>query len=148
MKKIILAIVLVVSSVLVANAQLDGKKAIGLRLGYDIEVSYQHPLSDSGRIELGLGTVGFQGFLVNGLYQWVWNIADIQGFNWYAGAGLGLGYWRSFAIGINANIGIEYTFGIPLQLSIDWRPGFFFRTGGWNNRFTYEGFCLGVRYKF
>jgi hypothetical protein len=159
MKKIILVMVLAVSGVFAVNAQVDGN-AIGLRLGYGGEISYQHALGSSNRLELDLGTsIGsdYFGGALAGIYHWVFDLSALSnGFNWYVGPGAQLGYWSykevagvkpesELALGIAGQIGIEYNFDIPLQLSLDYRPIFYFLPssgGGWSS------ICLGVRYKF
>src|SRR5690606_22060575 len=116
--------------------------AIGIRFGgYDSfggEISYQQMLGSGNRLELDLGirsNASFNGFNINGIYQWV---MPIEGnFNWYVGPGLEVGSWSyrndfpgddnsGFWVGIAGQIGIEYDFNIPLQLSFDWRPSFGF----------------------
>ena len=125
MKKIILTVALVVGCLTFANAQ---ENALGLKwgsgwYGVAIDLSYQRFLNESNRLELNLGTDGFDILSVSALYQWVWNLTG--GFNWYAGVGasidVGFGL-RPFLLG---NIGIEYNFNSPLQLAIDYTPSMF-----------------------
>ena len=154
MKKIILACVLLISSFGFANAQTSGaqseKNAIGLRIGWGAEASYQRFLNNGNRIEADLGLDWGGGINVAGTYQWVFDLSALSpGFNWYVGPGVALGLWdKNFAVGIIGSIGIEYNFAIPLQLSLDWRPGFYLNTGNSNFNFGYTGFALGVRYRF
>ena len=71
-----------------------------------------------------------------GIYQWVFDIKN--GFKWYVGPGVGVGIYSSkyytnkntfqiedkkgaFAV-LAGDIGIEYNFKFPLQLSFDVRP--------------------------
>jgi len=111
--------------------------AVGIRLGggdaMGAELSYQHGLSSDKRIEADLGFVSntvYSRFRITGLYQWVWNIQG--GLNWYAGAGAGIGHSSAldnsgsskFLLDINGDLGIEYHFDVPLQLSLDLRPAF------------------------
>ncbi|MDR1584934.1 MAG: hypothetical protein LBS07_01995 [Prevotellaceae bacterium] len=152
MKKVFLTLAFVATGIFGAiNAQ---DNAIGLRLGYGGEVSYQRILSDANRLELDLGlNVGY-GFNLNGVYQWTWDLSQLAtGFNWYAGVGAGLGYWDGrnggnsyLNVGVLGQVGIEYNFNIPLQLSLDYRPGFYFL--GSDPTFWGDGVALGVRYKF
>lgn len=151
-----------------AQAQTFSKNALGLRLGdndgFGGEVSYQRGLSKSNRLEFDLGWRNhryYDAVKLAGLYQWVWNIDG--GFNWYAGVGGGLGSWSYDGPGDPDNdggtflfaagdIGIEYNFDIPLQLSLDFRPELYF--GDDRNDFDddYHNFgpdiALGVRYRF
>ena len=159
MKKIIMTFALFVSMVSALSAQADNK-AIGLRLGGGFgggaEISYQQPLSKENRLEIDLGLNSW-GFGLNGVYQWVLDLSDLaDGFNWYAGVGAGVGTYnfnygkdiyanRDFSIGVLGQVGIEYKFDIPLTLSLDYRPGIYF-VPAFNG--TYDGICLGARYRF
>lgn len=150
MKKSILVIALIAAGFLsAANAQVDTRN-IGLRFGWGAELSYQHPMSSSNRLELDLGLGGY-GFGLDGIYQWVFDLSELaSGFNWYVGVGAGLGsytYKNNTAFNLSGNLqaGIEYNFDIPLQISLDFRPKIYILNGAW---FDYTGICLGVRYKF
>jgi hypothetical protein len=154
MKKMFLTLALVVSMVGVANAQADGK-SIGLRLGYPGEVSFQTGLSQTNRLELGLGLrsyTGYSTFSVSGVYQWVWDLSSLaDGFNWYAGVGAQAGYYSylgasGLPLSVLGQVGIEYNFNIPIRLSLDYRPAF--QVTGNGNGFVGDGIALGVRYRF
>ena len=105
-------------------------RAIGVRLGNGLEVSYQHTL-DNNFIQADLGLMGF-GANINANATYNWTLAKPQWTDrgeWsvYAGpgAGLGLGWVGGasyFNIGVVGMVGLEYTFWFPLQLSIDLRP--------------------------
>ncbi len=151
MKKIILTLMLAIGVFTVASAQVDGK-AIGARLTYGAELSYQHPLSNINRVELDLGWAAHS-LGVTGIYQWVQSFPGADGLNWYAGPGIGIGLYSgekstSINAGIVGQIGLEYNFDFPLQVSLDYRPGFYFVAG--DNTFSpsYVGVALGLRYKF
>ncbi|MEG1554534.1 MAG: hypothetical protein RRZ64_03600 [Rikenellaceae bacterium] len=151
MKKLLFLSVAFLAMSFSASAQLSKgttyseKNAIGLRLGYGVEASYQRTLNNSNRIEADLGFMS-DGFSVAGIYQWVWSIDKVQGLGWYAGPGVGLGVWDDdFNISIDGQIGLEYGFKIPLSLSIDWRPSINFMR---DDAFGWDGFALGVRYRF
>jgi opacity protein-like surface antigen len=171
MKKHILTAVMLMGLAFTAQAQDIPKNALGLRIGdndgFGGEISYQRGLGDNNRLELDLGwrdSRNYDGMKLAGLYQWVWNIDG--GFNWYAGVGGGLGTWKfnknpgpgwdgddsgTFAF-VAGDIGIEYQFDIPLQLSLDLRPELYF--GDDRNDFDndYNNFgpdlALGIRYTF
>lgn len=157
MKKLIVTAVVLMGLGITAQAQEISKNILGLRLGdnngFGSEISYQRGLSDNNRIEADLGwrnNHNVSAFKLTGIYQWVWEIDN--NFNWYAGAGAGLGSWRasgtngSFAY-VAGNVGIEYNFKeVPIQLSLDYRPEF----GGhgyFNNNYSSD-IALGIRYKF
>lgn len=163
MKKLFFTAFMLIGLAFNTQAQDISKNALGLRLGdndgFGGEISYQRGLSDNNRLELDLGwrnSNDIDAIKIAGLYQWVWNIEG--GFNWYAGVGGGLGTWNYnknnykddgsffFAAG---DIGIEYLFDIPLQLSLDFRPEIYF--GGdyadYNDNFGPD-IALGIRYRF
>ena len=52
---------------------------------------------------------------------------------------------EGFSFGIVGQIGLEYTFRIPLLLSFDYRPGWYFTP---ESEFDWSGFAVGVRYCF
>lgn len=125
------------------------KQALGLRVGggsyFGAEVSYQKELSSANRLEADLGLES-SGAALTGVYQWVWGLDQIaEGVKWYAGVGAGLRLADNIGAGINGQIGIEYTLQeLPLQFSLDARPGLYF-----GNSYGFgAGAALGIRYKF
>lgn len=161
MKKLMVLLISILSFGYVSQAQEISPNALGLRfgggLGYGAEFSYQRHLAQNNRLELDLGfrsESDFSSFKLTGLYQWVWNIDG--GFNWYAGAGAGLGSVNdrrhhkrgdgAFAL-VAGNIGIEYVFDIPLQIFLDFRPEFVLANYNVYNNFGPD-FALGVRYRW
>lgn len=174
MKKIILFALLLIGLGVSATAQEISKNAIGLRLGnndgFGGEISYQRGLSKNNRLEFDLGTRN-QAYHLNGynydsraiklegLYQWIWRIEG--GFNWYAGIGGGIGSYSNnvvnnypssgtFAL-LAGDIGIEYLFDFPLQLSLDFRPEIGFGDYKYSNQNLNTfgpDLALGIRYRF
>ncbi len=166
MKKILFTAMALIGLAFGAQAQEIRKNALGLRLGdndgFGGEISYQRALGDNNRLELDLGwrdSKHYDAIKVVGLYQWVWNIEG--GFNWYAGVGGGLGTYNfddddfpgdadddggTFLL-VAGDIGIEYVFDIPLQLSLDFRPELYFgddfREDNWG-----PDIALGIRFTF
>ncbi len=160
MKKLFIAFVVLAGFSFTSQAQEIADNALGLRFGgnngFGAEVSYQRALGGNNRLELDLGLRSgndYDGFKLAALYQWVWNIDG--GFNWYAGAGGGLGSYDVdrgplddendtfvFAAG---DIGIEYNFDIPLILSLDFRPELGF--GDFYDDLDFD-VALGIRYQF
>ncbi|HEX9979176.1 MAG TPA: hypothetical protein VGB50_01265 [Flavobacterium sp.] len=166
MKKIIFSAIMLIGLALSANAQVVRKNALGLRLGsndgFGGELSYQRGLGSDNRLELDLGwrdSNHYDAMKLVGLYQWVWNIDG--GFNWYAGVGGGLGSYSwndddfpgdddddsgTFLL-LAGDIGIEYVFDIPLQLSLDLRPELYFGDDFRDDNFGPD-IALGVRFTF
>ncbi|WP_046745598.1 hypothetical protein [Kordia zhangzhouensis] len=142
-----------------ASAQQISENALGLRIGgnngFGTEISYQRALWDNNRLELDLGwkdSDEYDAFKLTSLYQWLWNIDGK--FNWYAGAGGGIGSWSSnreltndgFFVFLAGDIGIEYSFDFPLALSLDIRPEIGF-DDGFNDNLDLD-YAIGVRYQF
>lgn len=150
MKKLILLSAFLLGFTLLTTAQVD-KRALGVRLGYGGEISYQHPLGSANRLEvdMGLNNWGNKGWGTNltGVYQWVWSLDDLaDGINWYAGVGGVAGLKeKSFGAGVVGQVGIEYHFDIPLMLSLDYRPSIFVVPTVFA---IYDGISLSARYKF
>ncbi|TVZ51104.1 hypothetical protein [Dokdonia sp. Hel_I_53] len=164
MKKILFTTVIALIFGVTATAQSIPSNAIGLRLGdndgFSTEVNYQRALGDNNRLELGLSwrsANDFDAVKAVGLYQWIWNIDG--GFNWYAGVGAAVGAFdvdndfngfdndnSDLFINAAGDIGIEYVFDIPLQLSLDFRP----EVGLLNDYDDDLEFdiALGIRYTF
>lgn len=158
MKKLILLAMLVgatfgVQAQKIAKGNFS-KNAIGIRLagsfdGRGADVSYQRAVLTNNRLEFDLGVRNnssnrndIDAVKLAALFQWVFNIEG--GFNWYVGAGGGLGsYKRAYNkhyydedyyynngyrddkgvfVFVAGDIGLEYNFDIPLQLAVDFRP--------------------------
>jgi hypothetical protein len=158
MKKIFLLSIALIGLTFTMNAQHIADNALGLRLGdsdgFGAEISYQTSIRDNNRLEFGLGWRdggNFSAYRIVGLYQWVWTLDG--SFHWYAGFGGGV---ASFSFDNNAeddetslfaagDIGIEYDFGIPLLISLDFRPEFGF---GKINDDLDTDIALSLRYQF
>ena len=146
MKKTLILIAAILGFAVVASAQ---PRAIGVRAGYGGEFSYQHGFGSSfGELDLGwwhnhINLVGIYDFILGGNGQ----------VNVFIGPGAQLSIWNDEpARTSRANVGIAGQFGvewnipqIPLQLSVDWRPVFFFLNDG---GFGYDSVGLGIRYRF
>jgi len=162
MKKIILVASLLIGLSFSAQAQNISKNALGLRLGdndgFGGEISYQKKIAPNNRLELDLGwrnSYNVDAIKLVGLYQWVWNIDG--GFNWYAGLGGGVGTWsfdnndnndKGTFVFVAGDIGIEYNFDIPLQLSLDFRPELYLNSDDFREDSLGPDIALGIRYRF
>lgn len=160
MRRLFFAFVIILSAYN-ANAQIS-KHAIGLRLGggdgFGPEISYQHGLSDLNRLEFDLGLYTssvYSAWGLSGIYQWVWDIES--GFSWYAGAGGRIGSWSwdhnkyvgsegdGIFLSAAGNVGIEYSFPVGIQVSLDARP----EIGLINHGDIFRNnIAFSVRYKF
>ena len=159
MKKLFLLSLTIFGFSLLASAQDISPNAIGLRLGdsdgLGAEISYQHALGDNNRLELDFGWRdgnNYNAFKLTGLYQWVFPLDGA--FNWYVGAGGGIASFdgknvlngeSETALFAAGDIGIEYSFDIPLQLSLDFRPELGF--GNFTDDLDFD-IAFGIRYQF
>lgn len=158
MKKTLLVIVAVLGFAFAASAQ---PKAVGCRLGYGLEASYQHYLGDPNFLEVNAGIWGLNhiGFKATATYNFVFAQPDWTprgSWSWYAGPGITLGtaYYNNkngrFFCGVVGQVGLEYQFWFPLQLSADLRP----TIGFCDKEFYVNGLTYGfvptisVRYAF
>ncbi len=151
------ALILTIAFSSLLNAQEISDHAIGLRIGENdgigTEISYQKSIGSSNRLEVDLGwrnSNDIDAFKLTGIYQWVWNIDG--GFNWYAGAGGGIGSWNGpkntdgfFAL-VAGDIGIEYNFDFPLLVALDARPEIGF-SSDYNDDLEFD-IALSIRYQF
>jgi hypothetical protein len=166
MKKFFIMLVAVVALSASAMAQAGSEKfAIGARVGYGYagfpaEVSFMWGVGpELNRIEMDLGFswwgapggAHYAGLQFTAAYQWRWNI--VKGLHWYVGPGATVGSWFAdlpFCFGVGGQVGIEYDFDAPIQLTLDYRPMVNFhpwdKAWGWGH--YHDSFCFGVRYRF
>lgn len=156
MKKAFLVLVALMSFTVLASAQ---PKALGVRIGHGVDLSFENYVAGANFMEFELGLDSYKGsaFHVDGIYNIMidqpdWTSAGKWGF--YGGPGAGIALWNdpdlkssNVYAGIVGNLGLEYTFNIPLQISLDVRPRLMFGDGGvWSDGIF--SFGLGVRYAF
>ena len=162
-------ILLVLAAALVLGAAAYAQpKAIGIRgglfgLAVNGEISYEHWYTmfdnDYDFVEAELGVVGNNGFKATALYNFTlaqpeWT--DVGEWGLYAGPGLTAGYGSAVAndgevkaapfLGVAFQLGLEYTFPFPLQLSVDFRPNILIPTRMIGS--SWYGLALAARYAF
>lgn len=167
-------ILAVIFSILFVQAAYSQPKAIGLRTGImGIEASYQHSIKSTQFLELDLGldygynAIGNPGFKVTGIYNFTvarpaWTERGVWGL--YAGPGISLGYVNDrvtyfeesrkihpldngFMLSVTGQVGLEYTFWFPLQLSVDIRPYLGFHVNNGNVRkIMNDGMIISMNY--
>ncbi len=145
MKKVIAFFVAVLTFAAVASAQ---PRALGVRAGWGGELSFQTG-GGAGFLEMDLGFLGnSHGFYLTGIYDFILGSAGIC--NFYVGPGVQLGFYNhgedsGFNAGVAGQLGVEFEIpSVPLNISLDWRPVYYFQYGG----FGWEGIALGIRYRF
>ncbi len=157
-KKLTLFLSLLIGLHMTIDAQ---PRAIGARIGGDIDFSYQHQL---GRNMLdcsaGFGFGGsYMAFGAAAAYDWIFPFRSWTydgAWNWYVGPAAGVGFVFGGAdrfrvpvsLSIGGQIGVEYQFWFPLTLSLDYRP--MINLLGFTDRVwaRFAGISLGVRYRF
>ena len=149
MKKLLISLIALVALTTAANAQYSS--ALGVRVGagsaWGAELSYQGYLGNINRVELDLGANfgRYPGVSIATIYHWHWFLAG--GFGFYIGPGI-QGYLveKHLGLGVGGQVGIDYQFNAPIQLSLDVRPmwDIFSTTGAALN----YGAALGIRYAF
>ena len=168
-------------------------RSMGIRFGAGgLEAGYQHDIKKNQFVEGNLGmdfgaiAKGAPGLKATATYSFIWaRPAWTNEGTWalYAGPGVSMGYVNDsdhikvgrevipynhggFMLGVCGQVGIEYTFWFPLQLSMDLRPTVAMHVGGKGVTISdgmiqektrvslYDGGFLGfvpslsVRYKF
>ena len=158
MKKIILIAALVFGVAFAASAQ---PRAVGGRLMYGIEASYQHYVGGENFVEANLGLFTLYALQATATYNFMlaqpaWTARGEWGVYAGPGATLGLNYAgrrNEFVFAAVGQVGLEYTFWFPLQLSVDLRPQIGIAAGNGGVRFYNDGMLgfvptIGVRYRF
>jgi hypothetical protein len=161
MKKLVLLSLFMVAMATAAFAQ---PRAIGARIGYGVEVSYQHEVGeDNNMVSVELGLPAFRGLSAAATYDWI-NPGGVMipwehkgEWNWYAGVGASVGFEGFHEIwgfgGVAGRLGVEYNFWFPLQLSVDYRPtigvwGAYGSAGFYSNGLWAGAIALAARYTF
>ena len=147
MKKTILILAALLGFALAVSAQ---PRALGVRIGYGADISYQHTLGAENFLEVDLGwklNPNAPGsFSAAASYDI--QVAPLGPFNFYLGpaAHLWLVENSGIGLGVGGQIGLEYLFSeIPFQISLDWRPMFQLIP---DTGFGWSSIGLGLRYLF
>src|SRR4051812_3618593 len=136
---------------LAATAQ-SYNKAIGIKFPVGFGVSYKKFITPKAAMEFQ-ALAGTQSFMVDGLYEFHFPIANVEGLNWYVGPGVHVGFYRNdyqksynskMDLGIDGVAGLDYKFsGLPVNVSLDWQPSLSF-TGNSGAHAAYGG--VAIRY--
>lgn len=156
MKKNILSAAIVLLMAIGASAQssTDYRTAIGVKF-YPGAITLKHFVNEKAAVE-GLGYFYNNGFRITGLYEFHFDIPDVNGLKWYVGPGAHLGFYNTkyknnndirdggVAIGVDGVIGLDFKVpSAPINLSLDFQPSIEF--GDYNGYGgTFGG--LAIRY--
>jgi len=156
MKRVVFILILMLAGV----AGYARPRALGVRAGLEYQISYQHATSERGdflEIDCGFQMVSN---LVNLALSYDFMLAQP---NWtskgtwgvYLGPAVEAGVTGvGYCVSVGVQVGMEYTFGFPLQISIDMRPALGIavinRTPSfYGGESTLGGCpCLSLRYRF
>ena len=165
MKKLLISLVALLSLSFAAQAQ-DYDFTAGVRVGYGaaftLEASGQVFVNDINRIEVDLGMRFSRNTSVKDIYYpygpilttaWHWHWFLAGGFGVYGGPALqfSLPAWHHFSMGAGAQVGLDYQFDAPFQISVDFRPiyNFFGPFHGYNGKQGFDpNVAIGLRYAF
>ena len=148
-------LLLVIITTLAISTAAMSQHHIGLRLsegyGAAVEVSYQRLLNGDNRIELDLGYNTqriWHSVNLTGIYQWRWELID--GLGWFMGGGANVSFldYGDFGLGIDGQIGLDYYFHFPMQISLDMRPAWHLLGTSDYKGFAWGGVNLAIRYRF
>lgn len=159
MRRLFFILIAIFASVFVANSQ---PRALGLRAGMDCQLSYEHAVSLEDFVEADLGVEFIYGYAVgvNAAAAYNFMIAQPQWtqkgqWGFYAGPAVKAGYlWVGGYLAVGAQVGLEYNFDFPLQVSLDIRPALgVAMEGGGCSIYGAEAIlgsipCLSLRYRF
>jgi len=125
------------------------ESAVGIRFGYPTAVTYKKHFSEKTAVDLFAGFVSSHywssfdaGLIIQ--FHYPIEVANVDNLNWYWGLGGRVSFWnyndrfyryyyyrywdqedKGTGFGIMGNVGAQYTFDdLPLNVSIDWMPGF------------------------
>ncbi len=166
-RRVLLATVLACLSLATASAQ-GYDRAIGLRLGYPLAVSYKQYYSGSTAFEVYGGGSTYRDhsrFSITAALQKSYPLgldAELSPLRWYWGGGASVQFWNyrddfyrgnrrrgdfaTTSAGINGYLGLEYAFReVPIVLTLDWVPVVFLGNGYRRGFYGTSG-GLGVRY--
>ena len=125
MKRIVLTVLFVLSA-LAASAQ---PRALGVRAGLDYQISYQHSVgrhADFIEVDFGYQLLG-NGLNAAVAYDFMvarpeWTRKGSWGV--YAGPAIKAAFFGvGTCVSAGVEVGLEYTFEFPLQISLDIKPG-------------------------
>jgi hypothetical protein len=143
MKKLLLAFAILLSGLMVSNAQ-----ELGIRFG---DVSGGAVAIDgliaTGQFSRIHADISFgNGVGIDVLWDFLYRPLGGEAFNWYAGVGPYVHIDDPFKLGIAGELGLEYHFAtVPISLSGDWRPALEIIE---NTSMHFGGFGINVRYIF
>lgn len=142
MKKLLFLSAIIVASLTTAQAQ-----EVGIRFGEGVNNVAVDGIFSTGKFSRIHADVSFgDGVGVDLLWDFMYRpVGDVQGLDWYVGAGPSLWLGDPFGLGAAGEVGIEYHFDFPMAIGVDWRPTFWILE---DTNFSADSFGLNIRYVF
>lgn len=139
---------LVLSAIFIASLSAASAQELGIRfgdvLGNDVAIDGIFSLGEFSRLHADVSFGNDVGIEV--LYDFLYRpLGDVQGLDWYVGAGPSLYLGDPVWLGVSGEVGLEYHFDFPLALGLDWRPTFWIID---DTDFNGSSFGLNARYVF
>jgi len=130
MKKLfVFAVVIIIACA--AKAQAPYNQALGVKLPGGFSATYKKFINAYNNVE-AQAVFWNKGFRLVGLYEFNFDIPDVNGLRWYVGPGAHIGFWKSRYkddygskpdFGVDGVIGLDYKLkDIPIDVSVDWQP--------------------------
>ncbi|MFY0631624.1 MAG: hypothetical protein JXR05_14710 [Flavobacteriaceae bacterium] len=120
MKKIILTLSIVLTSIFSSNAQELGLR-FGDVTGGNVAIDAVLPMGEESRIHADLSFGNGVG--IDLIWDFIYKPLGDEELHWYAGLGPYAFLGSPFQLGATGELGLEYRFkDTPLVLGIDWRP--------------------------
>jgi len=143
MKKVLLVIAIVITSISYSNAQELGVR-FGDVSGGNVAIDGIFSTGDFSRIH---ADVSFgDGVGIDLLWDFLYKPLGDEAFNWYVGVGPYMQIDDPFWLGVAGEIGLEYRFiGVPIALGLDYRPSISIVE---ETDFHAGGFGFNIRYRF
>ncbi len=122
------------------------KTGVGLKLWDGVGINLKTFFAENNAADI---TAFFHngGTRLSALYEYHGDLSSDQNFKWYAGFGASFDLLKTpkeTIVGINGVLGLDYKIKtMPLDVSIDWQPGFQFTNNG---QYVGKWFILAVRY--
>lgn len=139
-----------VSAMAQQENEMQYNSALGLKISGGVALSYKRFMKSIQAVE-AQGMIFNEGMRFTGLYEFHQPI-NVPGLTWYVGPGAHVGLWTKTSrvkynsradVGIDGVLGLDYKVpGVPLNLSVDWQPGYSFLGAGLQPQFG----GLGIRY--
>lgn len=148
MKKLIFTVLIAFGFMFTNSIQAQSyNSAVGAKLGGWLVGTYKKQIKESWYVDFYAGFYGFSSSIIGGASLEIHQpIESVDNLYWYYGGGASvLTGFSTFGVGVNATLGLDYSFEeIPLNVSVDWMPGVYL--SGYYRGPSFGLGALSVRY--